>query len=103
MMAWGIVGCEVLCVVHGAEGREGGPWHAADPLPCCWALQESLQQFSHRADTGRAGQAHELHCIVSGMVLTLCPTGGPCSYLFGNRLSGPIPAELGNLKSCEQL
>ena len=52
--------------VYGAEGREGGPWHAADPLPCCWALQVSSQQFSHRADTGRAGQAHELHCIVSG-------------------------------------
>ena len=66
MMAWGIVGCEVLCVVHGAEGREGGPWHAADPLPCCWALQESARQFSHRADTGRAGQAHELHLFVSG-------------------------------------
>ena len=38
-----------------------------------------------------------------GMVLTLCPAGGPCSYLYGNRLSGPIPAELGNLTSCKQL
>ena len=52
--------------VYGAEGREGGPWHAADPLPCCWLLQVSRRKFAHRADTGRTGQAHELHYIVSG-------------------------------------
>ena len=76
--------------VYGAEGREGGPWHAADPLPCCWLLQGSRRKFAHRADTGRTGQPHELHCIVSGK------GGGDRSRLVGatirvdaSRMCGP--------------
>ena len=69
MMVSDIVGSVVLCGVHGAEGREGGAWHGADPLPCWWALQLSLWQSAYWADTGGAGQSHELHNIVSGRVV----------------------------------
>ena len=52
--------------MHWGEGREGGPWHGADSLPCWWALQGSPLKCAYWADSGRAGQAHELHVVVSG-------------------------------------
>ena len=66
MMVSDIVGSVVLCGVHGAEGREGGAWHGADPLPCWWAPQFSPHQCTYWADTGGAGQSHELQAVVSG-------------------------------------